>query len=108
MTKWLVIVESNCKEPAKEDEFNRWYNEIHLHDVLETLGVVRATRYERIAPEEGQAKYVALYEVEADDLGAVMNSVEENIARKASQGRMSPLLEMTSTSSYRHMISLER
>jgi hypothetical protein len=40
MTKWLVIVESDCKEPAKEDEFNRWYNEIHLHDVLETLGVV--------------------------------------------------------------------
>jgi len=53
MEKVLLVVESNCADPLKEDEFNKWYNETHLPDVFETEGFVRAVRYERIDSSEG-------------------------------------------------------
>lgn len=106
MAKWLVIVESNCADPAREDEFNEWYSKTHLLDVLETPGVVRAVRYERAVPSEGQGKYLAAYEVEADDLQAVMKAFGENMERKKAQGRMSDLLQTTASSSFKQIYSL--
>ena len=38
VAKWLVIVESNCVDPAREDEFNEWYNKIHLPDLMPKRG----------------------------------------------------------------------
>ncbi len=103
MTRWLVIVESKCTDPACEDQFNQWYDEIHLSDVLETPGVVRATRYERVGPSEEQAKYLAAYEIEADDLGTVMAAIDETVKQKAAQGRMSPIIQLAAVSSFRQI-----
>ena len=72
-----MIVESNCADPEREDELTDWYNNTRLPDVLETPEV--AIRYERINPPGGQGKYLALYELEADDLQAVMKAAGENI-----------------------------
>jgi hypothetical protein len=36
MAKWLLIVETNCSDPARESEFDEWYDRIHLPDVLYT------------------------------------------------------------------------
>jgi len=96
MAKWLVIIESNCADPAREDEFNEWYNKTHLPDVLETPGAVRAVRYERTAPSEGKGKYLAIYEVEADDLQTW----------RGRTGRMSDLLQVTAKSSFKQIYSL--
>ena len=49
MGTWIVLVEASCADPAREDEFNEWYNQVHLPDVLETPGIVKALRYENIA-----------------------------------------------------------
>ena len=106
MEKVLFVVESNCADPLREDEFNEWYNKTHLPDVLETPGVVRAIRYERIAPSEGQAKYLALYEIEADDLQAVMIAAGENMERKKAEGRWNDLLQSTANSTFKQIYSL--
>ena len=29
-------MESDCSDPSREEEFNRWYDDIHLPDVLST------------------------------------------------------------------------
>ena len=108
MAKWLVIVESDCSDATQEREFNDWYNKTHIPDVLETPGVVRATRYETLDPSAGTSKYLAAYEVEADDLQTVMKAVGQNVAKKAAQGRMSALLQVTSTRSYRQVFSRSR
>ncbi len=108
MARWIVAVESNCADPAREDEFNRWYNETHLPDVLETPEVVTAIRYENLDPSGGQAKYLALYVVDADDLGVVMQAVMANVGKKAAQGRMSELLQMDPTKSYRQIYELSK
>jgi len=108
MARWVVAVESNCADPAKEDDFNKWYNEIHIPDVLETAGVVRGTRYEAVEPSPGAGKYLAVYEVEADDLGAALKALKENMDRKKAHGRMSDLFQSISGRRYKQIFSLSK
>ena len=29
----LLLALTNCNDPSKEDEFNTWYNDVHIPDV---------------------------------------------------------------------------
>jgi len=52
--------------PAElEDEFNRWYEEEHLADMLAYPGVVAVRRYRRLGVP---ARYLAVYEIEVPDV----------------------------------------
>ncbi|MCJ7522038.1 MAG: hypothetical protein MUP21_07470 [Dehalococcoidia bacterium] len=92
MEKWLLTVESNCVDPSREKELNDWYDNIHLPDILETPGFIRASRYENTNPSEGQGKFIAIYEIETDDLAQTMAIFTENVNNKAAQGRMSDVV----------------
>jgi hypothetical protein len=50
-----------------EDDYNRWYDEVHVPEVLAVPGFVSARRFRS---EDGD--YLAIYELEADDLDAVL------------------------------------
>jgi hypothetical protein len=54
--------------PGREQEFNRWYDEQHLADVLKVPGFVAAQRF-RLAQDDAAApaRYLAIYEIETDD-----------------------------------------
>lgn len=62
---------------AQEAEFNRWYDEVHIPQVIDRIeGVIGARRY-RLADaqlvESGSLppqRYLSLYELETDDLQA--------------------------------------
>ncbi len=108
MAKWLLAVESNCTDTAREAEFNEWYNKIHLPDVLQTPGFIRASRYESIEPLAGKAKFLATYEIEADDIGKVMKTHNENMAKKRAEGRFSELLVVESRVVYRQVSTLPK
>jgi hypothetical protein len=101
MEKWMMAVETNCTDPAKEKEFNEWYNNVHLQDVLSIPGVVRATRYENSGAAEGQGKFLALYEIETDDTLQVMADLSAGMARWTEQGRLHPALAIVSGCLYR-------
>jgi hypothetical protein len=69
-----MVVGSNPAAPEQEAEFNRWYVEEHLDDVLAVAGFNAARRY-TLSPVRPMADtepspygYLAVYEVEADDL----------------------------------------
>ncbi|MCG6121619.1 MAG: hypothetical protein MEP57_02745 [Microvirga sp.] len=47
-------------EAGDEEAFNRWYDEIHLPDILACPGWLSAKRY---ASLEGGPRYVAVYEI---------------------------------------------
>ncbi len=108
MTKWIVTVATNCTDPVREAEFNEWYNKTHLPDIFETPGYVRATRYENINPSEGEAKFLAVYEIEADDIREVMKMNSENMERKRAEGRFSDLTKLVSRGVYRQISSLSK
>ncbi len=108
MAKWLLVVESNCADAAREAEFNEWYDKTHLPDVLETPGFIRATRYENTEPAEGKAKFLAAYEIETNDIDRFMKKHNDNVARKRAAGRFSELLVIVSRGLYRQISSLSR
>ena len=46
----------------KEEEFNRWYNEEHLAELVAIPGVLNAARYEAVS---SGPKHLACYELES-------------------------------------------
>ena len=108
MDKILFVVESNCTDPGREEAFNEWYNKTHLPDALEPPEVLRAVRYQRMGPSEGQAKYLALYEIETDDFPALVKAVEENMEKKRAEGRWSELLQITEQGAFIQLYSLSK
>ena len=72
MPRYTMLVSTN-PVPGREDEYNTWYDNRHLSDVLTLDGFVAAQRF-RLAdaqPEqEAPQRYLAVYEVEADSVEA--------------------------------------
>ena len=48
-------------DPEMDDEWNRWYNEEHIPDLLKMPGYLDAARYEAV---RGSPRYLAIYEHE--------------------------------------------
>jgi len=104
MAKTTVLVFTNCADPAREKEFNEWYDNTHVPDVLETPGFVGCTRYELIGdPGPGQGKFLAVYEVESDDLPSTMAGLQQRVAQLAAQGRMIDSLRLVSFTPWREI-----
>lgn len=56
---------------GKEAEYNRWYDEQHLPDVLQVPGIINARRF--VAKDaEGNKQYLALYGLQTDDPDALL------------------------------------
>src|SRR4030095_15166274 len=66
-TRGILLVLSHCTDPARAAEFHRWYEDIHVPDILETGPFHTAYRYESLDSQTTQAKYLALYETEQSD-----------------------------------------
>jgi hypothetical protein len=94
MAKYLLFAFSDCKDPAREDEFNDWYDNTHIPDMLEVPGMLSATRWMSAESREKQhRKYLALYELETDNLEEFNAGVRERGMRTVEEGRFSALPE---------------
>jgi uncharacterized protein (TIGR02118 family) len=92
MGRYLLFAFSDCKEPAREKEFNDWYDNIHMPDMLEVPGLLSATRWVSAESREGQSrKYLALYEMETDSLEDFDAALRERAMRTVKEGRFSDL-----------------
>ena len=60
----LVAITDN-DGPMTHEEFDRWYDEVHVPDVLQTGCYYAATRYESTG--EGEGRYLAVYETDWPD-----------------------------------------
>ena len=99
----LLFVLTNCSDPAKEEEFNYWYNHIHLPDVT-SFGIFRhAIRFVSPNPQPGQAKYLATYETEWEDVAAAWMTNREKTVPLRQQGRSSPLLEVVLSGAFKKL-----
>lgn len=71
------VLQVNSKPLAgREDEYNTWYENTHMADVLIVPGFNACTRYVLEKPGESPL-YVALYDVETDDPAALMQSLTD-------------------------------
>ena len=72
-TKFIQIVYSNPVE-GKDDEFNEWYDNVHIPELLAVPGMLSAQRYtlheaEMYRMEGGRPpdhRYAIIYEMEGD------------------------------------------
>ena len=60
-TRGILMVLINCKDPAREQEFNNWYADVHIPDILNTGAFHTAYRYESLDPEASKGKYLSIY-----------------------------------------------
>ena len=69
LTRTLMLVRSHPQDPAREQEFNDWYNGDHVPDVLNAPNFEAAIRYKVAATLMGHVpSYLALYYVTQDDV----------------------------------------
>ena len=83
VARYVFVVFTEPVE-GRDAEYNEWYSDVHIPDVLKLDGIVAARRYKLAPmdpPQEGHPLYLALYEIETDDLsqipGAIKRAVEE-------------------------------
>ena len=83
MARHVLLALVNA-QPGHEDEFNRWYEERHLDDVLSIPGFVAARRYEaadaQLTGKPAHA-YLTIYEIETDDIDAAVKRLLEAAPR---------------------------
>lgn len=87
MPKGIIHVESRPSSPDRDREYNTWYDEVHLPELVALDGFVSARR---LKPVTGDGPYIALYEIEGDDLQAIM----DNMIASAGQLHMSDALQL--------------
>ncbi len=68
MAKGILYVETRPASDEVAAAYHRWYEGTHMQEMLSLDGVVAARRFE---PVDGEAVYVAVYEIEADDITSV-------------------------------------
>lgn len=98
MAKHILVVLSNAVE-GTDAEFNDWYTNTHLGDILALKGFEAAQRFElagvQLNPDaDSPYRYLAFYEIETDDLKETANELLGGVARGM---EISPTLDMDRT-----------
>jgi len=82
MGRHVMVVYTNPVE-GEEDEYNKWYDETHLPDVVAVPGVVSGRRLQLAevagVGEGATHKYLAFYEIDGDP-AAVMAEIGARVA----------------------------
>jgi hypothetical protein len=75
MAKGIIYVETRPSSPDRDQEYNTWYDEVHIPELVALDGFVSARR---LRPVDGDGPYVALYEVEGANLQAILDNMRAN------------------------------
>lgn len=112
---WLMLVGTKNMNPSDEDGFNRWYNDIDIPDVLMVAGYRRARRGVRqtvagLSPktqESEDGRYVALYDIETDDIDRTIIDMLMAAKKMDMSGRSIDALKVTERVYFRRRAALE-
>jgi hypothetical protein len=77
MANYKLVVFSDPIE-GREQEYNDWYNEQHLQDVVAVSGFVAAQRFKLKELTDGtfRHRYLAIYDIKAEDPQKVMQELK--------------------------------
>ena len=103
--KGILLVMSDAT-PGEDDAYNTWYDDVHLADVLNVPGIVAARRFAAVPSVHGElppAPYLAIYEIDADDLDEVQRAL--SVAAKGMD--ISPALDRSTTVTYTYRLLTE-
>ncbi len=72
----MIVAEVLCTDPDRVDEWDRWYDEQHLPDMMASGAFVAGSRWRRRPSRAGTADHLTIYEISG-------STVEEAIERSA-------------------------
>jgi hypothetical protein len=78
MGRHILVVMTNAVE-GKEQEFNDWYSNVHLGEVVAIPGFISAQRYKLADSEiagENEYDYLAIYEIEAESVDVALKGLQ--------------------------------
>lgn len=84
MAKGIIFLQTMPRSADVEAEYHDWYNDVHLQEICSVEGITGARRF---APIDGEGPFVAIYELDTDDLDAVVGRLRE----LGASGKMSSL-----------------
>ena len=91
--RYKLLVKADPK-PGEDAEFNRWYDAVHVPDVLKVEGFVSAERFifatEQMSDTPPSHRYLAIYDLETDDLATTLAAFR----REHPKMTQSPTLEL--------------
>ena len=99
---YAQIVFSNPTTPGQEDEYNRWYRDQHLPDVVSAPGFVHAQRFvlsdvQSTTKTQWPYKYLAMFEIVSDDWPARIVDFKRIGPTQSKSDAMGPSLGYTYT-----------
>lgn len=110
---WFYVVKSRPTDPAREAEFNAWYDDIDIPDVLAVPSFQRARRAKGVAfdetpeldldPREG--KYIALYDIQSSDIDKSIIDLYVAARRMNALGRSTDLLKVVEANYHERTLS---
>jgi hypothetical protein len=74
MPRAILYVETRPASPEEAADYHKWYNEVHIPEILAIDGFVSARRFEPMDPD---GPFVAIYEIDADDVEAARARLTE-------------------------------
>ncbi len=86
-TKGVLLVLSNCADPAKEQSFNEWYDKVHVPEIVKLGSYHRATRFVNTEWKPDHPKYLAIYETHWDDPIAAQKAMSEGYRKLRESGK---------------------
>ena len=84
MPKGIMYLQTMPVSPDKDADYNKWYNDTHLAEIVSVEGIVSARRF---APMDGNGPDIAIYELDCDDLDAVV----QRLGELGASGKMSSM-----------------
>jgi hypothetical protein len=81
---------------GREDEFNHWYDNVHIPDIEKSGAFTSGQRYKVMDSSHtppGEHRYAAIYEVDGEDPDAALNKLVA--AFQSGDMRMSDAMDMT-------------
>jgi hypothetical protein len=82
MAKYVMIALNGPTPDGDEVEVERWYRDVHMPELLSIPEIKSARRYKTVGGQVANGEgwpYVAIYEIETDDLQAMMAEVPNKV-----------------------------
>ncbi len=89
-TTGLFLVFTTCTDPRVEDEWNEWYDNVHVPDVMQCGFAYAVTRWVRVDYHPFQTNYLGIYEIEDPDPDAAVRRMAQHSPTLRPKGRVHP------------------
>jgi len=80
--RYVLIALNGATPDGDEADLERWYRDVHIPDLKSVRGITSARRYRTVLgglPDQEPWPYVAIYEIETDDIEAVMTEMPSKL-----------------------------